>query len=165
MLLRQFCLGNNLPTHIKKSTDFPRQKPRKLPNAEVNIEGCCYAGTALWFNLFNVFLHFKHDIGLFTKINFLFVSYLLYFHGPYKYFQLTFSVSRVTSVGTVYWRNMSLVTIELIDLMFQFVCYPLIIYISLLILVYYVCHCNFNFFCNWYIIVVTVFVTVFSNSI
>ena len=90
-----------LPTHIKENPDFPQQKPRRLPNAEVNFEGCCYAGTALLFTLFNVFLHFKHEIGLFTKINFLFVSYLLYLYGPYRQFQLTFEVSRVTSVGTI----------------------------------------------------------------
>ena len=89
-MLRQFCLGNNLQTNIKENTDFPQQKPQQLPNAEVNFEGCCYAGTALWFKLFNVFLHFKHDIGLFTKINFLFVSYLLCLYGPYWHFQLTF---------------------------------------------------------------------------
>ena len=28
MLLRQFRLGNNLPTHIRENTDFPRQIPR-----------------------------------------------------------------------------------------------------------------------------------------
>ena len=89
-MLRQFCLGNNLRTNIKENTDFPQQKPQQLPNAEVNFEGCCYAGTALWFKLFNVFLHFKHDIDLFTKINFLFVSYLLCLYGPYGHFQLTF---------------------------------------------------------------------------
>ena len=47
MLLRQFCLGNNLPLHIKKNIDFLRQKPQQLPNAKTNFEGCCYAGTAL----------------------------------------------------------------------------------------------------------------------
>ena len=46
MLLRQFCLGNNLPTHIKENTDFPWQNPWQLLNAEVNFESC-YAGTAL----------------------------------------------------------------------------------------------------------------------
>ena len=91
MLLRQFCLGNKLLIHIKENTDFPWQKPWQLPNAEGNFEGCCYAGTALWFKLFNVFLHFKHDIDLFTKINFLFVSYLLCLYGPYGHFQLNFS--------------------------------------------------------------------------
>ena len=40
MLLRQFCLGNNLPTHIRKNTDFPRQSPRQLPSAKANFEGC-----------------------------------------------------------------------------------------------------------------------------
>ena len=90
MLLRQFCLGNNLPTHIKENTDFPRQKPWQLMNAEANFECCCYAGTALWFKLCNVFLHLRHDISLFTKINFLFVSYLLCLYGPYGHFQQTF---------------------------------------------------------------------------
>ena len=90
MLLRQFCLDNKLQMHIKENTDFPQQKPQQLPNAEVNFEGCCNAGTALWFKLFNVFLHFKHDIDLFTKINFLFVSYLLCLYGPYGHFQQTF---------------------------------------------------------------------------
>ena len=61
----------------------------------------CYAKNALRFKLFNVFLHFKHDIGQSTKINFLFVSYLLVLYGPYRQFQLTFLVSRVTSVETV----------------------------------------------------------------
>ena len=37
MLLRQFCLGNNLPTHIKENTDFPRQNPWQLPIAEGNF--------------------------------------------------------------------------------------------------------------------------------
>ena len=50
----------------------------------------CYAGTALWFKLFNVFLHFKHVIGLFTKIYFHFVSYLLCLCGHYRHFELTF---------------------------------------------------------------------------
>ena len=40
MLLRQFRLGNNLPTHIRENTDFPRQKPRQLPSFEANFEGC-----------------------------------------------------------------------------------------------------------------------------
>ena len=47
MVLRQFCLGNNLPTHIKENTDFPRQKPQQVPNAEAYLEGYCYAETAL----------------------------------------------------------------------------------------------------------------------
>ena len=46
MLLRKFRLGNNLPTHIKENTDFPRQNPRQVLNAEMNFESC-YAGTAL----------------------------------------------------------------------------------------------------------------------
>ena len=81
-MLRQFCLSNNLQTNIKENTDFPQQKPQQLSNAEVNFKGCSYAGTALLFKLFNVFLHFKHDIDLLTKINFLFVSYLLCLYGP-----------------------------------------------------------------------------------
>ena len=39
MLLRQFRLGNNFPTHIRQNTDFPWQKPRQLPNAKANLEG------------------------------------------------------------------------------------------------------------------------------
>ena len=39
MLLRQFRLGNNLPTHIRENTDFLRQKPRQLPSVEANFEG------------------------------------------------------------------------------------------------------------------------------
>ena len=66
--------------HIKENTDFPRQ----LAIAGVNFEGCCYAGTALLCMLFHVFLHCKYDIGLFTKINFLFISYLC-LYGPYKH--------------------------------------------------------------------------------
>ena len=27
MLLRQFLLGNNLPTHIRENIDFPGEKP------------------------------------------------------------------------------------------------------------------------------------------
>ena len=42
MLLRQFCLCNNLPMHIRENTDFPRQKPRQLPNAEANFQDCIY---------------------------------------------------------------------------------------------------------------------------
>ena len=37
MLLRQFCLGNNLLTHIKENTDLPLQNPWELPNAEVSF--------------------------------------------------------------------------------------------------------------------------------
>ena len=37
MLLRQFSLGINLPTHIKENTDFPMQNPWQLLNAEVNF--------------------------------------------------------------------------------------------------------------------------------
>ena len=40
MLLKQFHLGNNLLTHIREDTDFPRQKPWQLPSAKVNFEGC-----------------------------------------------------------------------------------------------------------------------------
>ena len=39
MLLRQFPIGNNLPTHIRENTDFPRKKPRQLPSAEANFDG------------------------------------------------------------------------------------------------------------------------------
>ena len=40
MLLGQFCLGNNLPTHIRENTDFPWQKPWQLPSAQANFKGC-----------------------------------------------------------------------------------------------------------------------------
>ena len=36
------CLGNNLSTHIRENTDFPRQKPQQLPIAEANFGGCQY---------------------------------------------------------------------------------------------------------------------------
>ena len=39
MLLRKFCLGNNLPTHIRENTDFPRLSRRQLPRAKANFEG------------------------------------------------------------------------------------------------------------------------------
>ena len=39
MLLRQFCLGNNLLMHLRVNTDFPQQKPRQLPSGEVNFKG------------------------------------------------------------------------------------------------------------------------------
>ena len=32
MLLRKFCLGNNLPTHIQENIDFLRQKSWQLQN-------------------------------------------------------------------------------------------------------------------------------------
>ena len=35
MLLRQFCLGSNLPMQIREKTDFPRRKQ----SAKVNFEG------------------------------------------------------------------------------------------------------------------------------
>ena len=38
--LKQCRLGNNLPTHIRENTDFPRQRPRQLPSAKVKFEGC-----------------------------------------------------------------------------------------------------------------------------
>ena len=34
------CPGNNLPTYIRENTDFLQQKPRQLPSAEANFEGC-----------------------------------------------------------------------------------------------------------------------------
>ena len=37
ILLRQFSLGNILPTHFKENTDFPLQNPWQLSNAEVNF--------------------------------------------------------------------------------------------------------------------------------
>ena len=37
MLLQQFRLGNNLPMHIRKNTDFPRQKPQQWSSAEANF--------------------------------------------------------------------------------------------------------------------------------
>ena len=38
MLLREFCLGSNLPMHIRKNTDFLWQKPWQLPSAEANFK-------------------------------------------------------------------------------------------------------------------------------
>ena len=38
-MLRQFRLSNNLSTHIRENTDFPQEKPQKLPSAEANFEG------------------------------------------------------------------------------------------------------------------------------
>ena len=38
-MLRQFCCGSNLLTHIRENTDFLRQKPQQLPSAEANFEG------------------------------------------------------------------------------------------------------------------------------
>ena len=43
MLLRQFCLGNNLPTHIRENRDLTRQKPRQLPRPEANFEDCIFS--------------------------------------------------------------------------------------------------------------------------
>ena len=40
MLLRQFRLSNNLPTHITKNTDFPRQTSWQLPSVAANFK-CC----------------------------------------------------------------------------------------------------------------------------
>ena len=40
MLLRKFCLGNNLQMPIRVNTDFPWQKPSQLPSAKANLEGC-----------------------------------------------------------------------------------------------------------------------------
>ena len=36
----QFYLGNNLLTHIRENSDFPKQKPRQLLNGEVSFK-CC----------------------------------------------------------------------------------------------------------------------------
>ena len=38
MLLGQFRLGNNLLTHIRGNTDFPRQKSQRLPSTKANFE-------------------------------------------------------------------------------------------------------------------------------
>ena len=35
-VVKTICLGHNLPTHIRKNTDFNRQ----LPSVEANFEGC-----------------------------------------------------------------------------------------------------------------------------
>ena len=51
MLLRQFCLGNNLPTHIRENTDFPLQKPQQLLSAKANFEGCLIFDSKLFFNV------------------------------------------------------------------------------------------------------------------
>ena len=48
MLLRQFRLGSNLPMHIRENTDFPWEKPLKLPSAKANFEGC---GASSYFKL------------------------------------------------------------------------------------------------------------------
>ena len=40
MLWKQFCLGNNLPTHIRENTDFSREKPQRLLSAEANFKDC-----------------------------------------------------------------------------------------------------------------------------
>ena len=39
MLLRQFCLDNDLPAHIRENIGFPWQKPQQLLSAEANPEG------------------------------------------------------------------------------------------------------------------------------
>ena len=39
MFFGQFCLGNNVPIHIRENIDFPQQKCRQLLSAEVNLEG------------------------------------------------------------------------------------------------------------------------------
>ena len=41
MLLRQFCLSNNLPTHIKENIDFFQQKSQQLLSDKANFEDCC----------------------------------------------------------------------------------------------------------------------------
>ena len=79
----------------------------------------------------------------------LLLSQILYSYGPYRHFQLSFQASGATFVGTVWLRDMHLVVIKLIDLKFQLVHCPFTKYITLLILVYYVCHCNFDFFGNF----------------
>ena len=38
MLLRQFHLSNNLPTHIQENIDFPQQKSQQLQSTEVNFK-------------------------------------------------------------------------------------------------------------------------------
>ena len=38
MFRRQFPLGNGLPTHIRKNTNFLWQKPWQLPSAEANFK-------------------------------------------------------------------------------------------------------------------------------
>ena len=39
-IVKNICLGNNLPTPIRENGDFPRQKLRQFPSAEANFEGC-----------------------------------------------------------------------------------------------------------------------------
>ena len=53
MLIRQFCLGNNLLTH-RENTDFFQQKPRQLPSAEASFEGC---DAFLSKNVLRIFIH------------------------------------------------------------------------------------------------------------
>ena len=55
MLLGQICLGNNLPTHIKENTDSFRQKPRQLPSAAANFEGCSVNGEELFQIIMTIF--------------------------------------------------------------------------------------------------------------
>ena len=82
---------------------------------------------------------------------FLFVSYIVWLYGPYRHFKLTLWVSKVTSGGTIQWRNMSLVKIELIDLILQFVHYPFIIDITLRISFSMFVIVSLTFFENIYI--------------
>ena len=67
MLLRQFCIGNNLPTHIKENADFPRQNPRQLPNAEENFKDCFYAGTALYLSFLMFFFILNMTLAYLLK--------------------------------------------------------------------------------------------------
>ena len=39
-LLRQFCFSNKLPSQIRKITEFPWEKPWKMPSAMANFQGC-----------------------------------------------------------------------------------------------------------------------------
>ena len=84
-------------------------------------------------------------------VPFLFVSYIVWLYGPYRHFKLTLLMSKVTSGGTVQWRNMSLVKIELIDLILQFVHYPFIIDITLRISFSMFVIVSLTFFENIYI--------------
>ena len=47
MLLRQFCLGNNLTMQIRENTDFPRQKPLQMPRQISKTELCTVSMSSL----------------------------------------------------------------------------------------------------------------------
>ena len=69
------------------------------------------------------------------------------FVWPLPSISAEFLSNKVTSVDTVWWRDMSLVTTILLYFnVVILVHYPITIYINLFIFLYYVCLCHFNFF-------------------